>query len=98
MATKRSSKKQGPAALRDLQALAKRLQRELNRRRRLAAGTVTQLEKDLRGLTALLTKRANAVRADVDKHLRGLRRDLARQAKTSAFARSGRKKAARKKK
>jgi hypothetical protein len=103
MATKRSSKKrrskkQGPAALRDLQALAKRLQRQLGRRRRLAAGTVTKLEKDLRSLTALLTKRANAVRTDVEKHLRGLRRDLARQAKTSAFARGGRKRTARKKK
>lgn len=88
MATKRSPTKTptSPAALRDLQALAKRLQRELDRRRRLAAGTVAQIEKDLRGLANLLTKRAAAVRVDVEKHLRGIRRDLTRQAKTSALA------------
>ena len=95
MATKRSPKKAGPAALRDLQALAKRLQRELDRRRRLAGSTVAKLEKDLRSLTGLLTKRANAVRTDVEKHLRGLRRDLARQANVSGLARP---KAARRKK
>jgi len=88
MATKRSSKKAGPAALRDLQALAKRIQRELERRRRLAGGTVAKLEKDLRSLTALLTKRAKAVSADVEKHLKGLRRDLARQAKVSGLTRA----------
>jgi hypothetical protein len=94
MATKRS-RKRGPGALRDLQALAKRLQRELTRRRRVATGTVSTLEKDLRALTARLTKRAGAVRADVEKHLKGLRRDLTRQAKVST---RGRRKTTRKKK
>lgn len=97
MATKRS-KKAGPAALREIQALAKRLQRELNRRRRGARGTIAGLEKDLRGLAALLAKRASAVGADVEKHLKALRRDLTRQAKVSTLAGGRRKKTARKKK
>jgi len=97
MATKRTTRTASPPALRDLQALAKRLQRQLDKRRRLAGSTLATLEKDLRALTALLTKRATAVRADVEKHLRGLRRDLKRQAKVSGLVRP-RRKSARKKK
>lgn len=94
-----SSKSQGrSAALRDLLALAKRLQRQLDRRRRLAASTVTQVERDLRALAGLLAKRAGAVRTDVEKHLRGLRRDLARQMKVSALARPRRRAARSRKK
>lgn len=95
MATKQTAKAQ-PTALRELQALARRLQRELNRRQRLATGTINKLEKDLRGLAALLAKRATAVRADVEKHVRGLRRDLVRQAKVSSLARQPAKKKSKK--
>ena len=99
MATNGTTRTTSPAALRDLQALAKRLQRQLERRRSLASSTLATLEKELRALTALLTKRAKAVGADVEKHLRGLRRDLTRQAKASGLVRPRkRKKTARKKK
>ena len=101
MATKRKSKKAGPIALTDVQARAARLQRELKRRREVARHRVDDIERDLRALAGALSKRANAVVADVEKHIRGLRSDLqtparARRLRTTAL--SSKKQPVRKKK
>jgi hypothetical protein len=103
MATKRKKAKRAKrktaagAALAEVQSVAKRLQRELEKRRRTASGTATKIEGDLRALAGMLSKRASAVRADVEKHIRALRRDLARQARASGLT-GTRRRAARKKK